>query len=250
MRRPNVLAAVSILLVVGSTPIHTAAQDGYFFRPPQVTLAFRVGGSAPLARSDIFDFFTSEWELSRRDFASVAFGADLGVRLLPRLDLTVSGSYAQSSTPSESRKWEGTDDLPIEQVTELRIVPVTANLKLFLSSRGRSLSRFAWVPTKFSPYIGVGGGVVWYDLSQDGEFVDYRTLEIFPANLRSDGATPVVQGLVGADLWFTQRVGWNIDARYSWANANLGIDFNDGPDGFRTIDLSGFQLMTGLTVRF
>ena len=247
MRRPNVLAAVSILLVVGSTPIHTAAQDGYFFRPPQATLAFRVGGSAPLATSELFDFFTSEWELNRTDFASVAFGADLGVRLLPRLDLTISGSFAQSSTPTESRKWEGTDDLPIEQVTDLRIVPVTASFKYFLSSRGRSLSRFAWVPTKFSPYIGAGAGVVWYDLRQVGEFVDFETLEIFPANLHSDGATPVLQGLAGADLWFTQRVGWNIDARYSWAKAKLGFDFNEVVD---KIDLSGFQLMTGLTVRF
>ena len=246
MRRPYVLAAVSTLLVVGITPIQTAAQDGYFFRPPQVTLAFRVGGSVPLANSDIHDFITRELDVSKRDFASVSVGADLGVRLLNRLDLVLTGSFAESSTPSEFRNWEGSDDLPIEQVTELRTIPVTANLKYYLSSRGRSLSRFAWVPSKFAPYIGAGGGVMWYSLDQDGEFVDFETLEVFPAHLSSDGATPVVQGLVGADLWFTQRFGMNVDARYSWAKADLGFDF----DEFGKIDLSGFQLMAGLTVRF
>jgi hypothetical protein len=246
MRRPNVLAAVSLLLVVGITPIPTAAQDGYFFRPPQVTLAFRVGGSVPIANSDIHRFFTDELTINRRDFASVAFGADLGFRVLPQFDVVLTGSYAQSSTPSEFRDWTDLDDLPIEQVTELKTVPVTASLKYYLSSRGRSLSRFAWVPRSVVPYVGVGGGVMWYDLDQEGDFVDFQTLEVFPAHLHSDGATPMLQLLAGGDWWIGSRFGLNLDARYSWADARLGIDFED----FGKINLSGFQLLTGLTVRF
>ena len=247
MRRPIVLAAVSILLVVGSTPIPTAAQDGYFFRPPQGTLAFRVGGSVPNASSDIFQFFTRELELNKRDFAAISIGAELGVRVLPQLDIVFTGSFAQSSTPSEFRHWTDTNDLPIEQVTDLRTIPVTAGLKYYLSSRGRSLSRFAWVPTKFAPYVGAAAGVVWYDLEQEGDFVDFETLEVFPAHLSSDGAAPVVQALAGADWWIVPRFGLNLDARYSFGSAKLGNDFSDVVD---KINLSGFQLMTGLTVRF
>jgi hypothetical protein len=246
MRRPIVLAAVSLLLVVGYTPIPTAAQDGYFFRPPQATLAFRVGGSVPIANSDIHRFFTDELTIKRTDFAALSFGADLGIRVLPQFDLVLSGSYAQSSTPSEFRKWSEQDDSPIRQVTELKTVPVTANLKYYLSPRGRAVSRFAWVPRTVVPYVGVGGGVMWYDLDQEGDFVDFQTLEIFPAHLHSDGATPMLQLMAGTDWWIASRFGLNLDARYSWADAKLGIDYEE----WGKINLSGFQLMTGLTVRF
>jgi len=247
MSRPGFRFLLSALIVVGSTPIHAVAQDGYFFRPPQATLAFRVGGSVPSANDAVFNFITNQLTVEKRDFRAISFGLDLGVRLDNHLDVALSGSYARSSTPSEFRHWTDLDDLPIEQETELWTAPVTLNLKYYLASRGRTLGKFAWVPNHFLPYIAVGGGLMFYSLRQQGDFVDFRDLAVFPATLESNGQAPMAQASVGADWWVASRFGLTVDGRYSWASATASPDFLDIDS---RIHLSGFQVSTGLAVRF
>ena len=247
MSRPGFRLALSALIVVGITPIHAAAQDGYFFRPPQATLAFRVGGSVPIANDAVFNFITNQLTIEKRDFRAISFGADLGIRLDNHLDLLLSGSYARSSTPSEFRDWTDLDDQPIEQETELWTAPVTANLKFYLPSRGRTLGKYAWVPNHFLPYVAVGAGLMFYELHQEGDFVDFRDLAVFPGTLTSKGQTPMVQASAGADWFVTSRFGLTIDGRYSWASATASPDFSDIDS---KIHLQGFQVSTGLAVRF
>jgi hypothetical protein len=88
---------------------------------------------------------------------------------------------------------------------------------------------------------------MFYHLSQDGEFVDFQTLEIFPAHLESSGSGPMFHLMAGADWWVHSRVGLLLDGRYNWASAKLSPDFSDVS---RKINLRGFQVSTGLAVRF
>ncbi len=246
MRRLNRLV-VSALFVVSLIPIQVAAQDGYFFRPPQATLAFRVGGSVPNANGPIFSFITDQLTVDRSDFRAVSFGADVGVRVAPQIDIVLSGSFARSSTRSEFRDWTDLDDQPIEQETEFWTAPVTASVKYYFAPRGRALGKFAWVPNHFLPYFAVGGGAMFYRLAQTGDFVDFQDLGVFPASLESHGAAPMVQIAAGADWWLHSRVGLTIDGRYAWATANLSPDFSDVSSN---INLRGFQVTTGLALRF
>ena len=222
------------------------AQDGYLFRQPQVTLGLRVGGALPNAGSDIFDFLTSELTIDRGDFAAISVGGDVGIRLAPQIDLLVSGSVARSSTQSEFREWTDNNDLPIEQETKFTRVPVAASIKYYFAPRGRSLSKFAWVPERFLPYFGVGAGVMWYKLEQAGDFVDFESLAVFPDQFESSGTAPMVHALAGAEWWFTPRVGLTVDGRYALAKADLDVDYSE----WGSINLSGFQLTTGLALRF
>lgn len=243
------LATVSIIVspFVASSAL---AQDGFFFREPRVSLGLRVGAAAPAADDDIFRKFTDELTLERGDFEATSWGGDIGVRVHPQVDAVISVTVARSTTRSESREWEHENDTPIEQTTRLTRTPLTAGLKFYPFAQGRTLGKHAWVPTrKFTPYVGAAAGVMWYNLEQEGEFVEEISPEegeIFRDFLKSNGAAPTGHLFGGAELWLIPRIALNVEGRYAWAKADLHDAFED----FERIDLRGWQVTTGLTVRF
>ncbi|MGQ0639775.1 MAG: hypothetical protein ACT4P6_03245 [Gemmatimonadaceae bacterium] len=220
--------------------------NGFLFREPVGSFALRAGFAQAQAGSDIFSFVTDELTLGRSDFAGLSYAASLSVRLQPRLDLELGGSYSGSSARSEFRDFVDNNDLPIEQTTSLGRVPLSANAKFYLASRGRSIGRYAWIPTKFAPFIGAGGGAMWYRFKQVGDFINFETFDVFPDAFESSGWTPTANGFGGVDISLGPRFGFTAEGRYTWAKATLSSDF----DGFERIDLSGYNGTLGFYVRF
>jgi hypothetical protein len=242
-----VIAAAA--LVGGSRP--SVAQPpqggpGFLFRAPVGSLTLRGGLSAPLAGSEVFDFATRELTLERTDFWAPSVGAELAIRLAPRVDVLGSVAYARSESRSEFRDYIGSDDLPIEQDTRFGRVPLALGLRAYLGPRGRQIGRFAWVPATWAPYVGAGGGWIWYRFEQDGEFVDFEDLSIFRDRFRSDGWASSAYAAAGADLSLSPRFALNGELRYNTGRALMSSQFS----GFDRIDLSGFQFTAGLGVRF
>jgi hypothetical protein len=233
-------------LLAALKPVPATAQEGYMFKQPNATVSLRFGVGGPSANDELFNFFTRELTLDRKDFRAFAFGADIAVRATPRLDVVLGLGVESSSNQSEFRDWTDTDDLPIEQTTDFMRAPVTLGAKVYLVERGRSISRHAWVPVNFTPYLTAGGGYMAYRLEQDGDFVDYETLEIFSRTFETSGGGATAYAGAGGEWWLSPRIGLNADGRYAWASANLDRDFSD----FGTIDLNGFQFTAGLAVRF
>ncbi|MGH7462062.1 MAG: hypothetical protein ACREMA_13710, partial [Longimicrobiales bacterium] len=89
-------------------------------------------------------------------------------------------------------------------------------------------------------------GLIWYELEQEGWFVDYLDLDIFEDSLRSSGSAPIGTAFLGTEWWPADRFGLTLEGRYSLARADLRQQFTD----FERIDLSGFQFTAGLSVRF
>lgn len=243
----------ALLLLLGAVsliaPEEAASQRDrdFLFREPHVSLAFNMGYGLRNAGSEIYDYVTKEYTLESRDFSSMVFGGSLGVRVLPRVEVALEMSYANSNTLSEYRELIGTDDLPIEQNTKLSSIPFTASVKAYLFERGRQISRLAWVPGSWSPYIGAGGGKVFYTFKQAGEFVDYETYDIFPDILRSEGDAGIFHVLAGAEYSLSPSFFITGEGRYSWAEAQMDREYFVG---FDPIDLSGFQTTIGLAIRF
>ncbi len=218
----------------------------FLFGEPHFSLAFNMGYGVPKGGSDIYDFVTNELTVNKSDFSSMVLGGSFGVRLTNRVEVSLDISYANSNTPSEDRLYVDQDDLPIEQSTRLSRMPVTATVKAFLFERGRKISQLAWVPGQWSPFVGVGGGRVYYNFRQNGDFVDYETLEIFSDTFRSKGDAGIFHVLAGAEWSLSPRFYLTGEGRYSWAEAKMDRDFV----GFEPIDLSGFQGTVGLALRF
>jgi len=240
------------LAALACAPLPALAQDGFLFKEPRVTLAFHLGYDAPLGPrssggdNDIFGFTQSRLTIGDSDHDALALGGEIGFRVANRFDLVLDYAHASSNVTSEFRDYVDLDDLPIQQTTDFSRNSFTAGLRYFLTDRGVPVGQFAWVPRNWAPYVGVGGGFMTYEFVQEGDFVDFETLDIFSTRLRSDDTVPVAHVLAG--LQYSIAPNWILtgEARYRWARAELTSDFID----FDDIDLTGLQASIGFGVRF
>jgi hypothetical protein len=253
MNRWHRLLATALLTTLAGAP-PASAQEGYFFEQPHAQLTLHAGSAALAARSDIFDFLTSELTLSRSDFLAPALGASLALLIGDRFDLAVYLARAEAHARSEFRDWLGADGLPIQQDTRLRTVPAAITLRYRLQPRGRQLSRFAWIPASTVPYVGAGAGVTWYRLHQVGEFLNTQACradpdtgcDIFFADILSRDKAPTGHALLGVERWLSTGVGIVVEARYTRGSAPLSRQFR----AWERIDLSGLDATVGLTLRW
>lgn len=238
-------ASLAACALLASETAGAQEPDGFLFQVPYVTVTARVGYTMPHLGSDLFDFTREQLTLGRSDFNAPYVGGELGIRITERLDLVAGGGWTGGRSSSEFRDWVGEDDLPIEQQTSFQRSYLTAGAKLYLTDKGRRVGSFAWVPSGVAPYVGVSAGRAWYVFEQEGDFVDFETLDIFPERFRTTGSGWTGQVAVGLDVSLTSRFLLNGEARYGWAKAPLDTDFV----GFGDIDLSGAQATVGLGIR-
>lgn len=240
------LAPLSLLVVGLAGPAQgQGSGNGYLFGAPDVRLSMHAGYARASAKSEVFDFVIQNLTLERGSFSGPSIGGDFAVRLAPRFDVSLSADYSAVVRNSDDRVYIDNNNLPIEQTTSFRRAPLMANAVLYLASRGRSVGTLAWIPARLVPWIGAGAGAMWYRFQQQGDFVDYRTLNVFKTTLQSSGWAPAFQGMGGVDVTISPRLGFTADARYQWAKADLSSDFRN----FDRIDLSGIIGSLGFTIR-
>jgi hypothetical protein len=234
-------------------PAGLTAQDpeGFLFGKPNVTLTLDLGYGVPRAGSDLFQEIDTIFTLGKSDFSAPTLGGTVAIHLNDRMDLALAVAFQRSETWSEYRDFvEELGDgstIPIQQQTSLTRVPLTVSLRYFLLDRGREISRFAWIPTRWSPYVGIGAGRIWYKFRQEGDFVDFFDYSIYTDYPTSEGWGWSAHLLGGAQVSLTPRFVLNMEGRYSWADADLRPPFDNA---YEPIDLAGFQGSVGIGVRF
>ena len=249
-RRPNALAVACLLAGFAFSPRGAQSNGkGFLFSKPDGSFSLRGGYALANANSGVFDDATSQLTLNKRDFSSFDFGADVAASIGARTDLVLDVEYMTRTKGSEFRKWTDNNDQPIEQSTKFRRIPLTVGLRYYLMDRGRSVSQFAYIPSKYAPYIGIGAGAMYYRFGQDGDFVDFNTdnLEIFRAVIEDSGWTPMATGTAGFEYNVGPWLALTTEGRYQWAKASLDpTQFS----GYDKIDLTGFAGTVGFRVRF
>lgn len=245
---------IATRLVLGLAVATTAASStlsaqrsgrGFLFVEPKGSVAVRGGYARATANSDLFSFTATQLTLDRRDFSSPVVDIDVAVRLAARTDMVFAASYAGMNKGSEFRDFVDQSDNPILQTTTFQRVPLTVGVREYLTSPGRAIGSFAWIPARFAPYVGVGGGMMWYSFRQSGDFVDFNTNDIFNATLESSGWTPTATATAGAVYTVSPRLALSAQGNYLWARGKPSSDFS----GFNRIDLSGLSATAGLLVR-
>ncbi|MBN1907691.1 MAG: outer membrane beta-barrel protein [Deltaproteobacteria bacterium] len=221
-------------------------KDDFLFQKPRAYLGFRLGAFFPDTDSRIFDMITYELTLEKGDFDTLDLGVDLGFSIHERFDLVFSLDTSEETKSSEFRDYVDDQGFPITQSTKYSQTPITAGIRYLLVPRGRQVGQYAWIPSRFVPYLSAGAGILSYKFEQTGDFIDYETMEIFPAVLKSSDNVWVTYLGCGADYNIYKSLYLTLDFRYSWADDHLDRDFT----GFDPIDLNGIRLTTGIQWHF
>jgi hypothetical protein len=249
IRRLRLIAATLVIPGALGAQAAPSGGSGFFFGMPRASIGIRGGFSLARANAGpdgFFAFATRELTLGKSDFNAMSLRADLDAVVAGPIDVVFGVGYTVAGAPSEFRDWVDQNDRPIAQRTRLSTKTYTVAARWNITSRGRRIGQFIWIPARVLPYVGVGAGALRYSLWQDGYFVDAQDLSIFRDHLASHGWTVLALVMAGADYSLGKRLFASAEARYQWANAELRQDFVGFDDG---IDLSGLQLSLGLHVR-
>jgi hypothetical protein len=242
--RALLITATAITAIALPSHAQTAG-DGFLFHAPAGSWTFRGGLAYATANSDVFAFVTDQLTIDRFDFASATVGTSLALRVSQRNDIVIDVGYSNVTHASEFRDWVDQNDQPIEQSTSLRRIPITLGHRHYITSRGRAIGQFAWIPARRALYIGVGGGMMEYKFRQVGDFIDFTTLNVAHDEFVSQAWTAAAHAAAGLDITLGSLTMLTAEARYTWAKAPLSSDFKD----FNKIDLSGMSVTAGLTFR-
>jgi hypothetical protein len=237
--------SLATTLAVPAT-VHAQGGPGFLFSRPKVSLGIRTGYSLPRLSSHIFDFSRQEFTLNRFDFDAPYLGGEFAFQLSEQWDAAISAGWSESHGRSEYRQWVDQDELPIEQETTFQTVSASVGVRYYFSERGRSIGRFAWVPSRLNPFVGAGVGVVSYEFTQSGDFVDFETLDIVFDSLSSSGSGAAAYASAGADLSIGKQLYLTGEARYTLAGGEL----SDSYAAYDWIDLSGLRVTAGISVRW
>lgn len=242
---PGLLLAAAALLLPAIAGAQ-ASGDGYAFGRPHASVTIRGGVAQPMAGGQLFDDVRDQLTLGSGSFTTGTLGVDVDIRLLSRVNLQLGGTWGSRTSDSHFRDFTDTDDQEIEQRTKFTRVPLTAGLKVHLVEPGRAVGSLAWIPRKLVPYVGAGGGVMYYRFEQKGDFVDFENLDVFRSTLRTSGWAPGGYLNTGIDLAVRPTVGLVTDLRYDFARGPTRDEF----ELYDRIDLSGLSASVGLSFRF
>ena len=242
--RASLLAVIAIVAIANPSRAQKAG-DGFLFQAPNGSWTIRTGVAVPTANSDVFGQITDQLTLDRADFSSATLGTTLAISVSTRNDVVFDVSYSNVNRGSEFRDWVDNNDQPIQQSTSLRRIPITVGFRHYITARGRSLGRYAWIPAARSLYAEASVGMMEYKFAQQGDFISFETLNVFSDQFVSQSWTPVAQGTLGLDMDLGSFTMLNLEARYTWARAAMSSDF----ENFDRIDLSGVSVTAGLAFR-
>jgi hypothetical protein len=233
MRRsvPLLIAAVVVAVLV---PAPAGAQQA---------VSLYLGGFSPRgldarADSDVLlgNLFNGDESLDfeLRDFRGGHVGLEWLGAVGPTLEASLGVGYYRRTVPSVYAFLVEDDGTEIEQDLRLRVVPISATVRLLPFGREAALQ----------PYIGAGVGVLSWRYSEVGEFVDPDGL-VFQGRFRANGvdAGPII--LAGVRF---PAGSWTVggEARYQSAEGSLPADDFLGS----SIDLGGMNYLVTFTARF
>ena len=232
-RHVRILALIISLLTLCA--VTTEAQGNWH---PGDFGAFRfyLGLFEPNADSQYWDETFDAFSGSPSDFNDFIFGVDYLWRTSRSGGLLFGTSFYEGKATQAYLDWVDGDGRDISHLTTLSLGDLTA---AYMVQFGRHTVR---------PYLGAGAGLLWWNLREEGSFIDFGDpeLPVIYASYRADATTWEIFALAGLDIRFSGRWSFFFEGRYRWAEDELNRDFS----GFGTIDLSGLQLAGGFSYGF
>lgn len=189
----------------------------------------RVDDDVLVANREILDFDIS-------DFNSASIGAEWLVPIGDYLEASAGLQFSSRTVHSEYALLAHPDQSPIEQDLKLRIIPISATLRVLPLGRRAAVQ----------PYVGGGIGIFNWRYSETGEFVDFVTpgLPIFRDSFVADGTEVGPVAVFGLRVPL-DRFAIGGEVRYQKATVDLNEDFLGSK-----LDLGGWHYLGTFAVKF
>lgn len=176
------------------------------------------------------------------DFTGGTIGGEYLIGFGDWIEAGVGASFYQRTVLSYYRDSVWPDQTDIEQDIKVRIVPVSATVRVFPTGRTTPVQAY------------VGGGINFYrwKYSESGDFIDYTDpdvlpLPIFRDTFEDDGTAAGAVFLAGARAPVTENL--LIGGEFRWQGGSADLDPALNFTG-RKLDLGGYSLVGTLHVKF
>lgn len=228
MRRATVVATVLSVGALAST-----AEAG--------SLDLRGGAFFPRAESNLFYddaelYVRNGQPLEKSDWVNAIGGLQYNQEIGSLVELGFSIDFFQRTLQTSYRDFVTSNDREILQTLQLNMVPMGVQVRIGPTRRGH-----------VSPYVAVGGDLVYYEYEEWGDFVDFDDPRntIVGDSFVSQGVAPGFHVAGGIRVPVSDDFSINAEGRYQWAEDDMGDDFRGN-----RIDLTGASVTVGLNLRF
>jgi opacity protein-like surface antigen len=246
----------AMIFMLFATPLQAADpqdnQSKFSFHKPKIFFGGHAGINFPQAKGDIFGTAIHDLTLKKSDFQSPIFGFDFGVYIHSHFAAVASLDYGRALKKSEYRDFVEDNGNSIIQTNRLSQFSLLGTLRYYPRKTGEKVGSYSWIPTRILPYVGAGAGLVHYNFSQQGDFVNFTNDAIFTDLLVSKNPALMTQLSAGLDFVLTRRIIANVESRYSWAHGDIsmGLAGYSRDYLFDSIDLNGLKTIAGISFRF
>ncbi len=229
--------ALATLLFLFS-PTSSRAQEELQHWPGQSNIRFSLGEFAPDGSSSYWEDKEIDFTGSTDELADITLDIDYIYYWTERFGALVSMGGWQGKQTQSYRDFVDLSGRDISHLTTVEGVWLDFGLVFHLFDRRRAIM----------PYVGAGGSVVFWELSEEGEFIDFDRSppEVFNDAFFADGDAFGWFFLVGLEVPVSDSVALFAEGRWRRAEDELGSDFA----GFGTLDLSGRSITGGVSFVF
>jgi hypothetical protein len=170
-----------------------------------------------------------------KDFNNGTFGGEYQVDLGRYLEAGIGAGFYSRTVPTVYADFVDSDGTEIDQDLKLRIVPITALLRVFPLGQHEGVQ----------PYVGGGLGIYNWRYSETGEFLD-ASVEVFNGRFVGDGTSMGPVALAG--IRFAGSSPYLVGGEFRYHAGEGDLDRED----FLTekIDLGGYSFLFTFGVRF
>jgi len=168
------------------------------------------------------------------DFNGLLLGGDWSFALGEYVEAGAGFGYYQATVPAIYDEWINEDGSEIEQELRLRIMPLTAVVKILPLGAKRAIQ----------PYVGGGLGVYFWRYSETGEFLATDG-SLFRDSFVQSGTSLGPVAVFGLRGRVSESALIGLEGRYQWGTTDLSEDFLG-----TKLDLGGFSILATFGYRF
>lgn len=204
---------------------------------PRPEFRFRLGVYQPTGDGGSF------WQLEQNaftgsvgDFEDLVVAADFVLPLNAWTGVMFTLGFFDSSQRRVDRRYvdEFGNDVPFR--SDLEVLPLTAAFLVYLTPPG----------TRARPYLGVGGGLYWWEYAEGGDFV-VDGEQIVTTYYVDDGIDLGYYGVAGLSIGLAPA--WSLVVEGRWTELSLGVGGDFEPFGGQ-LDVSGWEATAGFSWKF